>query len=915
MKRRIKKKYWGKKVFSTILSAVLVFTCILPVMSFAQGDEGDKGSSMEIEMPEGTGAVEAAEFTGENTVTEWDVNDRGGITLEIALDDGYSFKTDINLNDYRDQIIDGFVFQGLSYDKTSQQYHAIPYEEFVENVLNQYKSTGRYFPYLEEYEGAQVTVYDRFVGLDNPGAGSQFSGENAVKPSEELKAKYPGVKKGITEALKTDAQLSINEAGNLVIDCDSDYFDDFTNAVPVCNGGIPVALCDIVLSAELPAGIIQQNVSVTTKAGSYFTIQEMKYHAEIWEYVDESSSGEEGVISFNRNGESYYIRHVENDILTENDIRSGGNRGPNGTGDKLIRIVIDVRMGPTQWAADNKNYSTFYSNSFRTAVNATGYSGQSDTYMPADDEQWLKIENQMLEGGNTEEATKKYLLSNNKYVVNYSGNSRGDVDNPAPMWIMYEVPVVEDFDIDEDMNVYVNMIAGMTGGSGASAETGMPIVGMDGRAFFTIQNVDYIKEISALDQTESEKEVDYGTSLSSLNLPDTLKAVSDKDKAIEIKNITWNSQPSYDAKTPGSYVFTPVLPEGYVLEDGAVLPSITVKVKEKESSGGGSSGGSSGGGTPVQPDDDKDTVTNPDGSVTTTTKDEENGTVTEETEYTDGSVFTQVTSDDGTIRSEAAVSEKKIKDAEDKGEPAEISMPEIKAAENTGSAAEITIKLPCEETVVEIPVQDMTTGTVAVIVKEDGTEEIVKVSAVAEKGIILRVKNGDTIKIIENSRNFSDMQTHWAADAVDFASSRELFNGTDENTFSPDNSMTRGMLMTVLARLNGVDTEGGSIWYEKGLNWAIEQGISDGSNPDQEISREQLVTMLWRAAGSPQSMADMEKFSDEESVSSYASDAMKWAVSEGLITGTDNGQIIPKDDASRAQVATILMRYCEMLLK
>lgn len=70
VKRRIKKKYWGKKVFSTILSAVLVFTCILPVMSFAQGDEGDKGSSMEIEMPEGTGAVEAAEFTGENTVTE-----------------------------------------------------------------------------------------------------------------------------------------------------------------------------------------------------------------------------------------------------------------------------------------------------------------------------------------------------------------------------------------------------------------------------------------------------------------------------------------------------------------------------------------------------------------------------------------------------------------------------------------------------------------------------------------------------------------------------------------------------------------------------------------------------------------------------------------------------------------------------
>ncbi len=121
--------------------------------------------------------------------------------------------------------------------------------------------------------------------------------------------------------------------------------------------------------------------------------------------------------------------------------------------------------------------------------------------------------------------------------------------------------------------------------------------------------------------------------------------------------------------------------------------------------------------------------------------------------------------------------------------------------------------------------------------------------------------------------------------------------------------------MTVLARLNGVDTEGGSIWYEKGLNWAVEQGISDGSSPDQEISREQLITMLWRAAGSPQSSGNLDKFSDKDSVSSYASDAMKWAVSEGLITGVTDTELVPGGNATRAQVATILMRYCEMLLK
>lgn len=108
------------------------------------------------------------------------------------------------------------------------------------------------------------------------------------------------------------------------------------------------------------------------------------------------------------------------------------------------------------------------------------------------------------------------------------------------------------------------------------------------------------------------------------------------------------------------------------------------------------------------------------------------------------------------------------------------------------------------------------------------------------------------MKIIDNSKIFSDCTDHWAADAIDFVAARELFNGTGANTFSPNRPMTRGMLMTVLARMNDVDTEGGSTWYEKGLLWAVEQGISDGTNPEQKISREQLVTMLYRAAGRPE---------------------------------------------------------------
>ena len=328
-----------------------------------------------------------------------------------------------------------------------------------------------------------------------------------------------------------------------------------------------------------------------------------------------------------------------------------------------------------------------------------------------------------------------------------------------------------------------------------------------------------------------------------------------------------------------------------------------------------SSGGSGGGGSSVKPDDGKgETVTNPDGSVTTTTKDEETGSVTEKTEYKDGSEFTKTTSSDGKVQSEAVVSEEAVKAAADSGQPVVVAMPEAESKKDAAKAPELTVDLPCAEAVVEIPVADMGSGVVAVIVNEDGSEKIVKISEVTERGIVLNIKDGQTVKIADNSKAFSDCANHWASEAVNFVTSREIFNGTGEGAFSPNNSMTRGMLMTVLARLNGVDTDGGATWYEKGLEWAVTQGISDGTNPDQSVSREQLVTMLWRASGSPENSGSLGSFTDADSVSSYAADAMSWAISKGLITGTDKNELIPGSDATRAQVATIMMRYCAMLL-
>ena len=107
----------------------------------------------------------------------------------------------------------------------------------------------------------------------------------------------------------------------------------------------------------------------------------------------------------------------------------------------------------------------------------------------------------------------------------------------------------------------------------------------------------------------------------------------------------------------------------------------------------------------------------------------------------------------------------------------------------------------------------------------------------------------------------------------------------------------------------GVDASG-SPWYAKAQAWALTSGISDGSNPDGGITREELVTMLWRSAGSPDASADLSGFSDSGSVSSWAGGAILWSVANGILGG-DNGALRPTAPASRAEVAAILMRFCE----
>ena len=161
-------------------------------------------------------------------------------------------------------------------------------------------------------------------------------------------------------------------------------------------------------------------------------------------------------------------------------------------------------------------------------------------------------------------------------------------------------------------------------------------------------------------------------------------------------------------------------------------------------------------------------------------------------------------------------------------------------------------------------------------------------------------------------KTFSDVaKSDWFADAVAYVTDKGLMNGTGSDTFSPNASTTRGMLMTVLARYAGEDTTGSTPWYQKGMEWAKVNGVSDGTNPEVNITREQLVTMLYRYVGSPKANGSLDSFSDAASVSSYAVNAMQWAVANGIVNGS-NGKLNPQNNATRAEVAAILMRFCEM---
>ena len=420
---------------------------------------------------------------------------------------------------------------------------------------------------------------------------------------------------------------------------------------------------------------------------------------------------------------------------------------------------------------------------------------------------------------------------------------------------------------------------------------------------------------------------DWGEAPSDRTLPTDRKAYRSVEQAMDAVDTTFTAGSTSNAQNgglTGTWVFS-----GW---DNGTLEGTTVVFRGTWSftpDGGSAGGGSTGGTTPSQPGGSTgggsggsssgggggfssttttkpEATTKPDGTKVETTTKPDGSSVTEST-APNGSTGTVKTDKDGKTEAAAKLSDKAIEDAKKNGEAVKAPV-EVEATRNSSTAPTVSIELPkgAGETKVEIPVSNANSGTVAVLVHPDGTEEVVKNSLPTENGIQLTVNGGATVKVVDNSKDFADTQNHWAKDAIDFVSARGLVNGMNETTYAPDSSTTRAQLWTILARQNDADLSGGNTWYEKAQNWAKAKGISDGTDPDGTINRAQMVTMLWRAMGQP-AAGSAASFTDVPTDSYYAQ-AVAWAVEHGITSGVDGGRFDPDAACTRAQIAAFLYR-------
>ena len=335
------------------------------------------------------------------------------------------------------------------------------------------------------------------------------------------------------------------------------------------------------------------------------------------------------------------------------------------------------------------------------------------------------------------------------------------------------------------------------------------------------------------------------------------------------------------------------------------------------------------------------TTTTTNTAVTTDAAGNKTTVVTTEkaTETVDGSTGKVVSDESGKVVSvEAKISESAAESAAKSGETVTLPVT-VTAAQSAEDATAVAITVPkaAESVKVEIPVEDVKPGTVAVIVREDGTEEIVKTSTTGTGGVVLTLDGGASVKVVDNTKTFDDVDgSEWYADNVAWASSREVMNGVGNNTFAPNEDTNRAMVTQILYNLDDGKASGAVTsfndvsagdWYADSVSWAVENGIAQGEGEsfgaNDPVSREQLSVMLYNYAGKKgydvTVKGDISRFADNDSASAWASDALAWAVGVGIINGArdaaGNTLLDPQGNASRAQVTAMTERFCQKAAK
>ena len=164
---------------------------------------------------------------------------------------------------------------------------------------------------------------------------------------------------------------------------------------------------------------------------------------------------------------------------------------------------------------------------------------------------------------------------------------------------------------------------------------------------------------------------------------------------------------------------------------------------------------------------------------------------------------------------------------------------------------------------------------------------------------------------------FTDVKSgDWFYDAVAYVYANGLMDGTSATTFEPNANMTRAMVWAILARIDG-ETVTGADWASAARTWAMASGVSDGTDPNGHVTREQFATMLYRYAAakgydvSIGESTNILSYADFASISEYAIPAMQWACGSGIVTGVTESTLVPQGTATRAQCAAMLMRFIE----